>query len=69
MKLFPNDAEKSLQILRKITTVLETNNKVAVCDVFVVSKSDSGNMLGFSMCTELGLIKLNNDNNANKIES
>ena len=51
MKLFPNGTEKPLQILRKITTVLETNNKVAVCDVFVVSKSDSGNILGFSMCT------------------
>ena len=69
MKLFPNGAEKPLQILEKFTTVLETNNKVAVCHIFVVSKSDSGNILGFSMCTELGLIKLNNDNNVNKIES
>ena len=40
-----------------------------MCEVFVVNKSNSGNILGFSMCTELGLIKLNNENNVNKIES
>ena len=43
--------------------------KVAVCDVFVVNKSKSVNILGFSMCTELGLIKSNDDNTVNKIES
>ena len=69
MKLFPYEAKKPLEILGKFTAVLETNKKVAVCDVFVVNKSNSGNILGFSMCTELGLIKLNNDNNINKIES
>ena len=56
-------------IIGKFITVLETNNKVAVCDVIVLNKSNSENILGFSMCTELGLIKLNNDNNINKIES
>ena len=69
MKLFPYGTERPLENLRIFTTVLETNNKVAVCGVFVVNKSNSGNILGFSMCTELGLIKLNNDNNVNKIES
>ena len=69
MKLFPYGVEKPLEILGKFTTLLETNNKVAVCDLFVVNKSNSRNILGFSMCTELQLIKLNNDNNVNKIES
>ena len=69
IELFPYGSEKPLEILGKFPTVLETSNKVAVCDVFVVNKSNSGNILGFSMCTGLGLIKLNNDNNANKIES
>lgn len=68
MKLFPYGAEEHLEI-GKFTTVLETNNKVAVCCVFVVNRSKSGNVLGFSMCTELGLVKLSNDNNVNKIES
>ena len=40
-----------------------------MCDVFIVNKSKSGNMFGFSMCTELGLIKLNNDNSINKKKS
>ena len=57
MKLFLYGAEKPLEVIGKFTTVLETNSKVAVCDVFVVNKSNSGNILGFSMCTELGLIK------------
>ena len=69
MKLFLYGVEKPSEILGKFTTVLETNSKVAVCDVFVVNKSNSGNILGFSMRTELELIKLNNDNNVNKIES
>ena len=43
--------------------------KLAVCDVFVVNKSKSVNILDFSMCTELGLIKSNDDNTVNKIES
>ena len=53
MKLFLDGAKKPLEILGKFTTVLETNNKVAVCDVFVINKSNSGNILGSSMCTEL----------------
>ena len=40
-----------------------------MCEVFVVNKSNLGNILGFSMYTELGLIKLINENNVNKIES
>ena len=43
--------------------------KVAVCGVFVVNKSKSVNILRFSMCTELELIKSNNDNTVNKFES
>ena len=40
-----------------------------MCDVFVENKPKSGIILGFPMCTKLGRIKLNNDNNINKIES
>ena len=68
MKPFPYGTEKPLEILGKFTTVLETINKVAVCDLFIVNKSNSGNILGFSMYTELELIKLNNDS-VNKTES
>ena len=40
-----------------------------MCDVFVENKPKSGIILGFPICTKLGRIKLNNDNNINKIES
>ena len=59
VKLYPYGTKQPLKMFGKFETSIESERKICVCEVYVVDKPNSANILGLNMSTELGLMKMN----------